>query len=413
MRVIYDNTKQRVPIKAWLEDLESGALEQAMHLANLPFIHHHVALMPDAHQGYGMPVGGVLAAKGSVVPNAVGVDIGCGMQARRTNVKERSLKARHRKHGTILKAVVESLLVDVPNGNGPGGSHRAPQPWEDALTDPFFADLVDRAPDDLKKAWERGAYQIGSLGGGNHFLEVQEDEDGYVWVMLHSGSRALGKAVCDYFNAIAREQNQRFHSEVPEAWGLAFLPLDSDEGRDYVAWMRLCLHYAEENRRRMLSVAIDHLFEECAANQPEKEFEITESVDTHHNYATLEHHFDEDVFVHRKGSVRAMPDGLVVIPGSMETGSYVGRGLGNPESFETCSHGAGRRLSRGAAKRSRTSEDVLQALKRKGIQLAKRSQKDVAEEAGHAYKDVEEVMSQQRDLVEPVHKLTPLGVVKG
>jgi tRNA-splicing ligase RtcB len=177
--------------------------------------------------------------------------------------------------------------------------------------------------------------------------------------------------------------------------------------------MRLCLRYAEENRARMLQVALDRLIEEVRANQPEKELEITESIDTHHNYATLEHHFGEDVLVHRKGSVRARAGELVVIPGSMETGSYVARGLGNPESFQSCSHGAGRRLSRTAALKARTSDHVIDALRRKGIELAKRSHKDVAEEAGHAYKDVDAVMASQRDLVEPVHKLKPLGVVKG
>lgn len=413
MRVFYDAAKQQVPIKAWLEDVEPGALEQAMNLARLPFAVHHIALMPDAHQGYGMPVGGVLAAKDHVIPNAVGVDIGCGMQARRTNIKAKSLAARSRDHGTVLKAVLSGIQRNVPNGNGPGGSHKSAQSWEEGLANPEFAALVDRAPDVLKKAWERGAYQLGTLGGGNHFLEVQEDEDGYVWIMLHSGSRALGKEVCDYFNRIAREQNQRFYSSVPKEWQLAFLPLDSDEGREYVAWMRLCMLYAEENRKRMLNVALVQLIEAVQVNQPDKELEITESVDTHHNYATLENHFRENVFIHRKGSVRARAGEMVIIPGSMETGSYVGRGLGNKESFETCSHGAGRRLSRTAALKARTADDVLKSMRTKGIEIAKRSHKDVAEEAGHAYKDVHEVMTLQRDLVEPVYTLKPMGVVKG
>ncbi len=413
MQVIYDTAKQRVPIKAWLNDIEPGALEQALNLARLPFAVHHVALMPDTHQGFGMPVGGVLAAKGYVVPNAVGVDVGCGMQARRTNVRAKSLAARHRVHGTVLKAVLNGIQQDVPSGNGPAGSHRTPQRWDEGLANPEFAALVDAAPDVLKKAWEHGAYQLGTLGGGNHFLEAQEDEEGFVWIMLHSGSRALGKQVCDHFNAIARTLNDTFFSSVTKEAHLAFLPLESDEGRTYVAWMRLCLLYAEENRRRMLDVALGRLFEEVRVNQPEKDFEITEAVDTHHNYATLEHHFGENVLVHRKGSVRARAGEMVIIPGSMETGSYVARGLGNSESFETCSHGAGRRLSRTAALKARTADHVLNALRAKGIELAKRSHKDVAEEAGHAYKDVEEVMTLQQDLVEPVYKLRPLGVVKG
>jgi tRNA-splicing ligase RtcB len=231
--------------------------------------------------------------------------------------------------------------------------------------------------------------------------------------MLHSGSRALGKHVCDHFNHLARDLNQRQRSPVPREAQLAYLPLDADEGRDYVAWMQLCLRYAEENRRRMLEVALDRLFDAVRANQPDREIEITEAVDTHHNYATPEVHFGEEVWVHRKGAVRALEDEMVIIPGSMETGSYVARGLGNPESFQSCSHGAGRRLSRTAALKARTAEQVLSALRHKGIELAKRSHKDVAEEAGHAYKDVAEVISQQRDLVEPVYTLRPLGVVKG
>ena len=415
MRVIFEPDTQEVPIHAWLEELEPGAHEQSRHLAQLPFAHHHVALMPDTHQGYGMPVGGVLAAKGVVIPNAVGVDIGCGMAARRTNVKAKSLAARHRAHGTLLKAVLNGIQRDVPAGVGPGGSHRAPQSWDGGLATPDEAALVARAPDALKRAWDNGTRQLGTLGSGNHFLEIQEDEEGYVWVMLHSGSRALGKEVCDHFNALARTLNERSGatSGVPTAWQLSYLSLDSDEGREYVAWMNLCLRYAEENRRRMVGVALERLFGEAAVNQPEKDFEVDVAVDTHHNYAALERHFGEDVFVHRKGSVRAHAGELVVIPGSMETGSYIARGLGNPESFQSCSHGAGRRLARGAAKRARTPEQVVNGLRQRGIELAKRSVKDVAEEGGHAYKDIEDVMRHQRDLVEPVHKLRPLGVVKG
>ena len=412
MQVIYDAAMQRVPIKAWLDEIDPTTLEQALNLAMLPVAAHHVALLPDAHVGFGVPVGGVLAAKGHVIPNAVGTDAGCGMQARRTKVRAGSLAARHRGYGTLLKAVLNGIQRDVPNGNGPVGNHKRPQPWDEALADPLAAALVAASPDVLKKAWEHGRYQLGTLGGGNHFVEVQEDEEGFVWIMLHSGSRALGKHVCDYYNAIARRYCDADGSEAKQAQ-LAFLPLDSAEGREYVAWMQLCLRYAEENRRRMLAVALERLFDEVRVNQPEKELEITESVDTHHNYATMEQHFGEHVFVHRKGAVRARSGELVIIPGSMETDSYVARGLGNKESFESCSHGAGRRLSRTAALKARTAEQVLNALRAKGIELAKRSHKDVAEEAGHAYKNVDEVIAQERDLVEPIYKLRPLGVVKG
>jgi tRNA-splicing ligase RtcB len=247
----------------------------------------------------------------------------------------------------------------------------------------------------------------------NHFIEVQADEEGYAWLMLHSGSRALGKRVCDHYNAIARELNERFHSEVPRAAQLAYLPVHSPEGGAYLAWMRLCMAYALENRRRMLDTAVEALFATVKGVAPDREYLITEAVDTHHNYANLEHHFGDDVLVHRKGAVRARAGEMVIIPGSMETQSYIARGLGNRESFETCSHGAGRRLSRTAAKKQRSADDVISSLKAKGIELAKRGHADVAEEAGHAYKDLEAVMDDSRELVEPVFRLRPLGVVKG
>jgi tRNA-splicing ligase RtcB len=415
MRIIHDPAVQLIPLKAWLDDIEPGALQQAINLARLPFAVHHVALMPDVHQGYGMPVGGVLATKGYVIPNAVGVDIGCGMQARRTSVRARWLTARHRTHDTVLKAVLNGIQRDVPSGNGPIGNRKTPQPWPASAMRELEA-AIEGAPAALRAAWERAAYQLGTLGGGNHFVELQEDEDGFVWVMLHSGSRALGKHVCDHFNAIARQYDDPatgVASTAARKADLAYLPLDSDEGQAYVAWMHLCLRYAEENRQRMLDVAISHLFEAAQMNRPDEPFEITEAVDTHHNYATAERHFGEEALVHRKGAVRARAGEMVIIPGSMETGSYVARGLGNPESFQSCSHGAGRRLSRGAALRSRTAEQVIKSLRDKGIELAKRSHKDVAEEAGHAYKDVDDVIRHQSDLVEPVYKLKPIGVVKG
>jgi tRNA-splicing ligase RtcB len=269
------------------------------------------------------------------------------------------------------------------------------------------------APPELAKAWAAAAYQLGTLGGGNHFLEVQADEEGFVWLMLHSGSRALGKHVCDYFNIRAQQLNERYHAEVPRSAQLAFLPEDDPLGASYLAWMRLCMAYALENRHQMLNAAVEALFTAVRGVAPDDGYLITEAVDTHHNYADHEHHFGADVLVHRKGAVRARAGEMVIIPGSMETGSYIARGLGNREAFETCSHGAGRRLSRTAAKKERTAKEVAAALKVKGIEIAKRGMGDVAEEAGHAYKDVDQVMRDSADLVEPVYRLRPLGVMKG
>ncbi|MFN8559816.1 MAG: RtcB family protein, partial [Dehalococcoidia bacterium] len=202
-------------------------------------------------------------------------------------------------------------------------------------------------------------------------------------------------------------------SVVPREAQLAYLAVDSAEGAAYLRWMRLCMAYALENRRRMLDRAVEAVFDAVRGVAPDAGSFITEAVDTHHNYADAEHHFGADVLVHRKGAVRARRGEMVIIPGSMETSSYIARGLGNRESFETCSHGAGRRLSRTAAKQQRSAQDVLDALREKGIELAKRGHADVAEEAGHAYKPIEDVMQNSADLVEPVYRLRPLGVVKG
>jgi tRNA-splicing ligase RtcB (3'-phosphate/5'-hydroxy nucleic acid ligase) len=413
MQEIFDPDRQLVPVKAWLSEVDELTLAQATNMAALPFAHSHVALMPDAHVGFGMPIGGVLAADGYVVPHAVGVDIGCGMHARRTNIEAGRLTAALRGRGTALDAALDMLQRAVPAGNGPGGNHRARQEWLAPLDDPEAVRLLDDAPPALAEAWERSAFQIGTLGGGNHFAEFQADEEGFVWLMLHSGSRALGRHVCDHYDAIARDLDTRHGLADAARNGLAALPVESEHGAAYLRWMRLCMAYALENRRRMLDAGVEALFSAVRGVAPDMEYLITEAVDTHHNYADLEHHFGEDVYVHRKGAVRAREGEMVIIPGSMETGSYIARGKGNPQSFETCSHGAGRRLSRTAAKRERTAADVLESLKQKGIALAKRGMADVAEEAGHAYKDVDAVMRDSADLVEPVYRLRPLGVMKG
>lgn len=410
---MYDPSAQRVPVKAWLEQIDETTLEQALNLARLPFAAHHIALMSDAHVGYGMPIGGVLATNGYVVPHAVGVDIGCGMHARRTNIEAGRLREPHRGQGNVLRAALNQVQHAVPAGNGPLGNHSAPQTWHEPLADPDVVALLDDAPPELAKAWEQSVFQIGTLGGGNHFLEFQADEEGFVWLMLHSGSRALGRHVCDFYDALAREMDDRHGLARAARDQLAALPVESESGRNYLAWMHLCTAYALENRRRMLDAGVEALFSTVRGVAPDREYLITEAVDTHHNYADLEHHFGDDLYVHRKGAVRARAGEMVIIPGSMETGSYIACGLGNQESFETCSHGAGRRLSRGAAKRERTAQDVIESLKAKGIALAKRSTADVAEEAGHAYKDVDQVMRDSADLVEPVYHLRPLGVMKG
>jgi tRNA-splicing ligase RtcB len=386
---MYTIDTERVPILVWGEPPDDGTLEQARNLANLPFAYHHVALMPDAHVGYGMPIGGVLAALGHVIPHAVGLDIGCGVRAWRTNIPAEELKAARDR-------VLNQVQRDVPQGFD---WHRTSQAHRTGLFDE-----VPDIPALLAEA-EKAERQVGSLGGGNHFIELQSDPDGIAWVMIHSGSRNVGKQIAEHYDRVARDVNRREGSPVPPEWGLAHLAIDSPEGREYLAAMDWCLRFAKENRRLMaeaVQAALDGVFPGVAPD---------EQIDVHHNYASVETHFGEQVVVHRKGAVHAR--GTVLVPGSMGTVSYVGEGLASADAFESCSHGAGRVMGRKAAMRALPIEHVLAELAERDVRLFKAHKRDLAEEAPEAYKDIEDVMHHQRDLVRPLVRLTPFGVLKG
>jgi tRNA-splicing ligase RtcB len=383
----------RVPIKSWAPELEGTALVQATNLSNLPFAIHHVALMPDAHTGYGMPIGGVLFADRAVVPYAIGVDIGCGVALVETDLTVETLA------GADVDNVLRAIAVGVPVGT-------ASQPFR-----------VDRAaaeveiglevPASIHAAWlERAINQLGTLGSGNHFLEIQRDEEGRVYVMLHSGSRSLGKTICDEFHRRALAHNRRWQMELPHD-ELAYLPSGTDDHDGYWAAMTYALRFAEVNRSRMLDVV------EAAFTAHSRIGRFERVVDVHHNYAAWEKHFGGDGIVHRKGAVRARAGETVLIPGSMGTASYVAEGLGNPETFETCQHGAGRAMSRTAARKAKTSAAVYEEMAAIGVALHCGDRKTVAEEAAFAYKDIEAVMAASASLARPVTRLTPLGVVKG
>jgi tRNA-splicing ligase RtcB len=245
--------------------------------------------------------------------------------------------------------------------------------------------------------------QMGTLGGGNHFIELQKGDDGHIWIMLHSGSRGIGKMTCDYYNDLAEKLNKQWYSY--EAKELAFLPMETAQGMEYIQAMRIGMRFAEENRLHML----EKITESMRKFLPN--MEVEEAIDTHHNYASLEHHYGSDYLVHRKGAVRAV--GKVIIPGSMGTYSYIGEGLQNPESFWSCSHGAGRRMGRKEATRTFTAQSVIEEMREKDIELYKVKKEDVAEECAAAYKDIDEVMENQSNLVKPLVKLRPIGVVKG
>ena len=378
-----------VPIKVWGADVDEQTLAQTRNLSQLPFAHRHIALMPDAHVGYGMPIGGVLAALGQVIPHAVGLDIGCGVRAWSTGIP-------HAEFARARDPVLNDIQRSVPTGFE---WHRSPQTDRTTL----FDDVPDVAP--LRAEVDKAVRQVGTLGGGNHFIELQVDPGDTVWAMVHSGSRNLGKQMAEHYDAVAKAENRASGSPVPLEWGLAHLAAGSEAGREYLEVMGFCLRFARENRRLMA---------EAVRRAIERKFpgvEATGEVDVHHNYAAAEEHFGERVIVHRKGAVHAV--GTVLVPGSMGTASYVCRGLTNPESFESCSHGAGRAMGRKAAKRTWRPEEVLAELREHDIRLFKAKKHDVAEEAPAAYKDIEDVMRHQRDLVEPLVRLRPIGVVKG
>lgn len=380
------------PVKNWAQQAEQGALEQAENLSRLPFVISHVALMPDAHQGYGMPIGGVLFADRAVVPYAIGVDIGCGVILARTDLTVEEAVER-------MDDIGAAILATVPVGNGPQAEHQKPQEWPDDLA---------TWPEWIQPEWiSKVQHQLGTLGGGNHFIELQADDEGHVYVMLHSGSRSLGKRICDAFHKVALELNQRWYSALPDK-ELAYLPWDSDEAHAYWACMEYALRFAEHNRARMLARVNDALVAHTSIEASEV------IVDCHHNYAAWENHKGKNGIVHRKGAVRARAGEDVLIPGSMGTGSYWARGLGNSESFETCQHGAGRAMSRAAAKRMYSGVDeMLSELEAAGTKVYTPDAKEVVDEAPRAYKDIESVMGASTDLVEVVERLRPIGTVKG
>ena len=400
-----------MPVKSWCENCEDGAVQQAVNLAHHPALVHHVALMPDAHQGYGMPIGGVVAAKGAVIPAAVGVDIGCGMIATETDIPAEAFAEM-----SFRRAFQEKLKERIPVGEGE--SHRVTQDWEgfeeytahNGMRSSLWPSKLDRM-------------NLGTLGGGNHFIELQKstaldgsgDPEGgaKVWLMIHSGSRNLGKRIEEHYHRIAARMCERFHAPLPDK-DLAFLPIEEPTGHDYFTDMLFALRYARENRRRMMEAMKATLAEFVPG------VNFIRTIDIHHNDAAFEEHFGEKVCVHRKGATSAKLDEIGIIPGSMGTASYIVRGLGNPESFMSCSHGAGRRMSRIAASTTLTVEECDKAMdgivcerwhKYKGFGKAK-GKLDLSE-APQAYKDIEDVIASELDLVEPLVRLVPLASLKG
>ena len=380
MKVI---TSEKLPIKMWLDDIEDGALEQAKNLANLPFVYKWISIMPDCHQGYGMPIGGVMATRQVIVPNAVGVDIGCGMCAVRTSLTE------------IDTETIKKIMGDIREVVPVGFAHQEEtQEWE-GFNDAPDIKIIQEQLNSARK-------QLGTLGGGNHFIEIQKGSDGYIWLMLHSGSRNLGYKVANAYHKKAQALCERWCSDIPVK-DLSFLPMESSEGKEYYIAMKFCLEFAYQNRQTMMQNIMNIFYDHTKGVS-------TQEINIHHNYAAFEHHYGKNVIVHRKGATKASKGMLGIIPGSMGTSSYIVEGLGNPESFESCSHGAGRRMGRKDAKRTLSLDD--ERAKMKNIVHGLRSVQDLDEAPG-AYKDIGVVMDNQKELVKPMVTLFPLGSIKG
>lgn len=381
------------PVKIWTNDVEETAMRQIENLTTLPFLHHHLAIMPDVHAGMGMPIGGVLACDGAVIPNAVGVDIGCGMCAVKTNWKMEDLPPH-----VIRKEIMKGIRARIPLGME---HHKEAQ---DAKYLPQGHD-IDKM-EIVKRRQHSILHEVGTLGGGNHFIELQKDEEGNLWIMIHSGSRNLGKQVGDYYNKIAVSLNEKWHSVVSPGIRLPFLPHGTREFGAYWNEMKYCIDFALCNRRLMM----ERIQEVIADSLKGIEFEPM--INIAHNYAAFEHHFGKDVIVHRKGATLAREGVIGIIPGSQGTASYIVEGLGNPDSFCSCSHGAGRVLSRKAAIKTLDMNAEVRNLEAKGIIHAIRCQDDMQEASG-AYKDIDTVIANESDLVKLKTKLLPIAVIKG
>jgi tRNA-splicing ligase RtcB (3'-phosphate/5'-hydroxy nucleic acid ligase) len=395
MPVIQELREGLVPVKVYTGEIEAAARQQLVNISKLPVVHHHVAAMPDVHLGIGATVGSVIPTKKAIIPAAVGVDIGCGMMAAQLSLTANELDER------LLKKVFAQISRDVPVGFA---SHQEPlsdaaRPFQRGLTK-----ILQKHPDIQKRKKNLNwAHQLGSLGGGNHFIEVCLDESGRVWTMLHSGSRGIGNAIGTYFIELARNDAMKNNVQLPDR-DLAYFPAGARHFDDYVEAVGWAQDYARANREAMMDLVLDSLRRHLPS------FQLTgQAVNCHHNYVEREEHYGEKVWLTRKGAIRARAGDLGIIPGSMGARSYIVRGKGSAESFHSCAHGAGRAMSRTAAEKRFSLKD----LEEQTSGVVCRKDKGVIDEIPGAYKNIDEVMANQSDLVEVVHTLKQVICVKG
>ncbi len=381
MKVISDTKK---PIKIWvdnIDDVESQAVEQLRNIASLPYIFHHVAVMPDVHLGSGSTIGSVIASNGAISPAAVGVDIGCGMLALDLKTKLDDLP--------VLKSLRDKIENSVPLG------HKGHETKQD------IDKLVETASDRVKELWHKAPYQMGTLGGGNHFIEICDDGKGNAWLMLHSGSRHVGKSVADYHIKKAKKLMQIWQIDLADP-DLAYLAEHTPEFNDYIKDLHWCQDYAYMNRQSMLVNILKAIgFSEKVNTE--------DAINCHHNYVAKENHFGKNVLITRKGAVRARQGDWGIIPGSMGTSSYIVQGKGNADSFCSCSHGAGRVMSRTKARKVFSVDDLIKQTE--GVECKKDD--SVLDEIPAAYKDIDTVIENQKDLIEVKFKLKSIITVKG
>lgn len=400
------NVEGGAHIKSWTRGVpfEAAAKSQLENIALLPFIYKWVAAMPDVHQGMGATVGSVIPTHRAIIPAAVGVDIGCGMMAVKTSLKAGELPDNLHGLRTAVEAAVPHGRTDHGGPNDRGAWRTPPAPQAEAWSrlKPGYDAIIAKHP-----KLDRGSHitHLGTLGTGNHFIEICLDENDSVWFMLHSGSRGVGNRIGSHFIELAKEDMRQWYVHLPDH-DLAYLPEGTEHFDDYVAAVHWAQDYAKTNRDLMMQSVIEAVRNSGLVPK----FDATlEAVNCHHNYVAKEHHYGEDVFVTRKGAVRARRGDLGIIPGSMGARSYIVRGLGNPESFNSCSHGAGRAMSRTEAKRRFSVADHIAATK--GVECRKDA--DVIDETPGAYKSIDAVMHAQRDLVEVLYTLHQVVCVKG
>jgi len=386
----------RIPVKIWSPDAEPAAVEQLLNTANLPFVFKHVAAMPDVHLGTGATVGSVIATHKAICPAAVGVDIGCGMMAVKTNLDYRLVQDK-------VKEIRHSIERSIPVGFN--SNSRITTSVADWIGWKAESGLPDRVAYDVGGAFQKARSQLGSLGGGNHFIELCLDENNAVWVMLHSGSRNIGKVIAETHITKAKGLMKQMFIDLPDP-DLAYLVQGTQEFKEYIADVEWCQKYALKNREEMMERVLKDL--SYAVNNKEPVQKLME-VNCHHNYLARENHYGENVIVTRKGAVRARVGDLGIIPGSMGTRSYIVEGLGNKESFCSCSHGAGRKMSRSKARKTFNLDDL--AAQTSGVECRKDG--GVLDEIPGAYKDIDEVMENQKDLVKIVATLKQFMCIKG